>query len=72
MSEKRARNVSPTSAASRVSKSAASQGKSSSKKRVSSESDDFVSVARRLGADEDKERFEAKLKKIARAKPKSK
>lgn len=32
--------------------------------------DDFVSVARRLGADEDKERFEAKLKKIALAKPK--
>jgi hypothetical protein len=31
--------------------------------------DDFVSVARRLGADESKERFEAKLKKIARAKP---
>ena len=33
-------------------------------------SDDFVSVARRLGADESKERFEAKLKKIAKAKPK--
>jgi len=30
--------------------------------------DDVVSVARRLGADEDKERFEAKLKKIAQAK----
>jgi hypothetical protein len=29
--------------------------------------DDFVSVARRLGADESKERFEAKLKKIAKA-----
>jgi hypothetical protein len=29
-----------------------------------------VSVARRLGADEDKARFEAKLKKIAKAKPK--
>jgi hypothetical protein len=33
------------------------------------EPDDFVSVARRLGADESKERFEAKLKKIAKAKP---
>jgi hypothetical protein len=31
--------------------------------------DDFVSVARRLGADESKERFEAKLKKIAKTKP---
>jgi hypothetical protein len=31
-------------------------------------SDDFVSVARRLGADEDKERFEKKLGKIAKAK----
>jgi hypothetical protein len=30
--------------------------------------DDFVSVARRLGADEDKGRFEEKLKKIAKAK----
>jgi hypothetical protein len=29
--------------------------------------DDFVSVARRLGADESKERFEKKLKKIAKA-----
>jgi hypothetical protein len=29
--------------------------------------DDFVSAARRLGADESKERFEAKLKKIAKA-----
>jgi hypothetical protein len=33
------------------------------------ETDDFVSVARRHGADEDKKRFEAKLGKIARAKP---
>jgi hypothetical protein len=33
-------------------------------------SDDFVSVARRLGADEDKARFEAKLGKIAKAVPK--
>lgn len=31
----------------------------------SAPADDFVSVARRLGADESKERFEAKLKKIA-------
>jgi hypothetical protein len=29
------------------------------------------SVARRLGADESKERFEAKLEKIAKAKPKA-
>lgn len=33
------------------------------------DSDDFVSVARRLGASEDKEQFEAMLGKIARAKP---
>jgi hypothetical protein len=32
------------------------------------EPDDFVSVARRLGADESKERFERKLGKIALAK----
>jgi len=32
--------------------------------------DDFVSVARRLGADEDRARFEAKLSKIAKSKPK--
>jgi hypothetical protein len=30
---------------------------------------DFVSVARRLECDEDKKRFEAKLGKIAKAKP---
>jgi len=30
--------------------------------------DDFISVARRLGADEDKARFEAKLAKIAKVK----
>lgn len=35
-------------------------------------SDDFVSVARRIGADEDKGRFETKLKKIASAKTKEK
>jgi hypothetical protein len=32
--------------------------------------DDFISVARRLGADEDKARFEKKLGKIAKATPK--
>jgi hypothetical protein len=32
--------------------------------------DDFVSVARRLECDEDKATFEAKLAKIAKAKPK--
>jgi hypothetical protein len=31
--------------------------------------DDFISVARRLGADESKERFEKNLKKIAKANP---
>jgi hypothetical protein len=30
---------------------------------------DFSSVARRLGVDEDKERFEAKLGKLAKTKP---
>jgi hypothetical protein len=34
-------------------------------------SDDFAAVARRLGCDEDKDRFEAKLAKIAKAKPQS-
>jgi hypothetical protein len=33
------------------------------------EPDDFESVAKRLGADEDKDRFESVLGKIARAKP---
>jgi hypothetical protein len=32
---------------------------------------DFEAVAKRLGADEDKARFEAKLGKIAKAKPKA-
>ncbi len=32
-------------------------------------SDDFKSVAKRLECDEDKDRFEAKLGKIAKAKP---
>jgi hypothetical protein len=31
--------------------------------------DDFESVAKRLGCDDDKDRFEAKLGKIAKAKP---
>ena len=31
--------------------------------------EDFVSVARRLECDEDKARFERKLKKIAKVKP---
>jgi hypothetical protein len=33
--------------------------------------DDFKSVAKRLGCDEDKGRFEAKLRKIAKVKPKA-
>jgi hypothetical protein len=33
---------------------------------IKTESDDFVSVARRLGCDEDKEHFEAKLATIAK------
>jgi hypothetical protein len=36
-------------------------------KAVAKPADDFVAVARRLEADEDKGRFEAKLGKIARA-----
>ncbi len=36
--------------------------------RPNPKADDFVSVARRLGADEDKARFEKKLGKIAKAK----
>jgi hypothetical protein len=34
--------------------------------------DDFISVARRLGADEDKATFEAKLAKIVKQKPQKK
>jgi|HubBroStandDraft_5_1064220.scaffolds.fasta_scaffold1266705_2 hypothetical protein len=41
-----------------------------SKKAEARPSDDFISVARRLGADEDKATFEAKLAKIAKAKAK--
>jgi hypothetical protein len=43
--------------------------KATKKKSEKSAGDDFVSVARRLGADESKERFEGKLKKIAKLKP---
>ena len=40
-----------------------------SKERPQKENrDDFVSVARELGCDEDKERFERQLEKIAKAK----
>ena len=42
-----------------------------SRRPPSSGSDDFLSVARRLECDEDKGRFEAKLGKIAKAKPQS-
>jgi hypothetical protein len=38
-------------------------------KEAPKEKDDFVSVARRLGADEDKATFEAKLAKIVKQKP---
>jgi hypothetical protein len=44
------------------------QGPSSRNRKESRREDDFVSVARRLGCDEDKATFEAKLAKIARAK----
>jgi hypothetical protein len=37
-------------------------------KHKGSEPDDFVSVARRLGTDESKERFEKRLAKIANVK----
>jgi hypothetical protein len=37
--------------------------------RTTGAGDDFKTVAKRLGADEDKAAFEAKLKKIAKAKP---
>jgi hypothetical protein len=42
------------------------------RRNIGSLSQDFESVAKRLGADEDKDRFEAKLGKIAKAKPKAK
>jgi hypothetical protein len=43
--------------------------KAAAKEAVRKPADDFVSVARRLGFDEDKGRFEAKLAKIAKATP---
>lgn len=43
--------------------------KSPAKKR--DDSDDFISVARRLGSNEDKATFEAKLAKIAKMRPKA-
>ena len=48
------------------------QRKKPSRKTASDNQDSFESVAKRLGADEDKARFEAKLGKIAKAKPKAK
>jgi hypothetical protein len=45
------------------------QRKKPSSKTVSDNQDRFESVAKRLGTDEDKARFEAKLGKIAKAKP---
>jgi hypothetical protein len=41
--------------------------KEKAKKATKKESDDFISVARRLGADEDRATFEAKLAKIVKA-----
>ena len=41
------------------------------KKKIAERKGDFESVAKRLGADEDKARFEAKLGKIAKAKSSS-
>jgi hypothetical protein len=49
------------------SKSCASTDRNSLKKSASGNIDDFISVARRLGADEDKATFEAKQKKIVKA-----
>ena len=46
--------------------------KATSTKRKSQRADDFESVAKRLGCDDDKDRFEAKLGKIAKAKAKPK
>jgi hypothetical protein len=39
-------------------------------KKTRSPDDDFLTVARRLECDEDKGRFEAKLGRVAKAKPK--
>ena len=48
--------------------------KKTSHKKVSGtrKSDDFKSVAKRLDCDPDLDRFDAKLRKIAKAKPKAK
>ena len=43
--------------------------KPKAKKETTGRDDSFEAVAKRLGADEDKARFEAKLWKIAKAKP---
>lgn len=43
----------------------------SAKEGKTKPSDDFISVAQRLGANEDKATFEAKLAKIAKARPKA-
>lgn len=46
--------------------------KKSGKPKPEKREDDFESVARRLGCDEDKERFEKKLGKIVKAIPAAK
>jgi hypothetical protein len=43
--------------------------KAKAKLKPAEQGDSFLTVARRLGADESKERFEKKLGKIAKAKP---
>jgi hypothetical protein len=45
------------------------KNKTKNNKTTPAKKDAFVSVARRLECDEDKERFEKKLGKIAKAKP---
>ena len=45
--------------------------KSGTRSKKTVKKDDFLSVARRLECDEDKDRFEKKLGKIAKAAPKS-
>jgi hypothetical protein len=46
--------------------------KATERRGSSPKADDFISVARRLECDEDKGRFEAKLGKIAKARPSQK
>ena len=48
---------------------ATGSGKARSSRKID---DDFESVAKRLECDEDKKRFEEKLGKLAKAKPKGK